>query len=511
MLAIGLLAWLANGQTPTPSPRGVVPTLGPLPTPLPTLGPVPTVSPSPTPLPPVPPAAAGEPAPTMYPTPKPSPTPLPTPTMYPIPRDVPTPTTTTQPTTTSAPAAITIDQSSVKALLLTLHQASEALEYNTFARCSGDQTKALMEAMANIQKTAERLLAVMDKKLGNAADEFKKSPLLPRPAGLNSPLAIAVVNGRVDWAKIKIVETGDTATISIGDSLINTSKAYRIDGKWYWVGPDESWSPEFICKFVNFRITVAARLENGLEDGSITKDNFNKMLKKLYDESEALWGKETATQPARMPTTTPSLRSYLQSSDLDRIYCAASYLAENGGPAVPKPFPTQLSDWQSHGTKLIEWLGKQSPKKVNSLEDGFPAFVQKWSPYFPPLASQPTTGPATSIATGQKLEEAVLALKAAGAKDISDVVSIKMELPSRLTWFEIKDGTCICLASKPDATGEHRIASIELGETAKGYGDKVKWMEQRRRQVMEVRLRDNIRPATQPASLPTTIPAAESV
>jgi len=42
----------------------------------------------------------------------------------------------TQPTSTSAPAKITIDQSSPKALLLTIHQATEVNDYDAFVRCT---------------------------------------------------------------------------------------------------------------------------------------------------------------------------------------------------------------------------------------------------------------------------------------------------------------------------------------------------------------------------------------
>lgn len=58
--------------------------------------------------------------------------------------DVVMPKVETDPTTTSAPAKVTTDQTSVKALLLTIHQLADSQDYDTIARCSNDMTRSVL-------------------------------------------------------------------------------------------------------------------------------------------------------------------------------------------------------------------------------------------------------------------------------------------------------------------------------------------------------------------------------
>ena len=134
----------------------------------------------------------------------------------------------------------------------------------------------------------------------------------------------------------------------------------------------------------------------------------------FFDAAEILAASDAGAAtlvPASQPTVTSTpvdgawLQQILQSSNRDYIFCAASYLSRKGGPAVPTPLPTTLSEWQANGKKLIEWLGKQDSKTITALADGYPAFVQKWEPFFPPepasqqAAARPVTQAASSPTT----------------------------------------------------------------------------------------------------------------
>ncbi len=90
------------------------------------------------------------------------------------------------------------------------------------------------------------------------------------------------------------------------------------------------------------------------------------------------------------------------------------------------------------------------------------------------------------VVVGQSLSEAHAKLLAAGAKDITSTVGIMAYPPSRLQWYELRDGTCLCVHGMADGGGT--IQRLELGEPGRGYGDKIKWLGQRHREVTAVEL-----------------------
>ena len=198
-----------------------------------------------------------------------------------------------QPTTTSAPAKVTIDQTSVRALMLTVHQAMEANDYDAVARCADPRVKPATVAMTDMQKATKHLFDVMDKKLGEAAGEFKEHIFFGKL--LTSPFASVAVNGKIDWTKVTIEETSDTARILIrGNHMEKYETAKKIDGKWYLVmfGSGSEMSQEQLKEALrqglgelNVWQSMATKLQKGLDDGSITKDNFYEMLRKLMNES----------------------------------------------------------------------------------------------------------------------------------------------------------------------------------------------------------------------------------
>ena len=92
------------------------------------------------------------------------------------------------------------------------------------------------------------------------------------------------------------------------------------------------------------------------------------------------------------------------------------------------------------------------------------------------------------VAVGQSLAEAHARLQTSGAKDISGTVGIIAYPPDRLRWYELRDGTCLCVRAVAEDGGEGTIQGLELGEPGRGYGDKIKWLGQQHREVTAVEL-----------------------
>lgn len=88
--------------------------------------------------------------------------------------------------------------------------------------------------------------------------------------------------------------------------------------------------------------------------------------------------------------------------------------------------------------------------------------------------------PPRQIAVGDRRPKARERILGSGGKDISRTIG---DIPYGfwMYWFVLKDGTCLCV-SVP-APDEDVIQGLELGEPGRGYGDKLKWGEQKRRDV----------------------------
>ncbi len=84
------------------------------------------------------------------------------------------------------------------------------------------------------------------------------------------------------------------------------------------------------------------------------------------------------------PLAGSRLQSHLSSSHRDGIYCAASYIASEGGPSLPGALPESVADWRAHGEQLLDWLERSETSTVRALVDRFPAYVEKWAPFYPP-------------------------------------------------------------------------------------------------------------------------------
>ncbi len=207
-----------------------------------------------------------------------------------------------KPTTTSGPAkaAFSIDQSTVKALLVTVHQATEAGDAETVLKCTEEASRPFMAALMDAKRVTWHLLAVMDEKLGDAAAKCRKNPFFDTNAArLDEFLDLAMKHGVVDWDKVRIEidKSGDAAKIAVGQA---GSMAKKVGGKWFIAFgrnvtvPDLRRDP---AKALQRHIATCEKLEAGVKDGSITKGNFDNELEKI-SKAVAAPGDEPTSKPA---------------------------------------------------------------------------------------------------------------------------------------------------------------------------------------------------------------------
>jgi hypothetical protein len=104
-------------------------------------------------------------------------------------------------------------------------------------------------------------------------------------------------------------------------------------------------------------------------------------------------------------------------------------------------------------------------------------------------AKQPAGVPEVQrVAVGDSFADAHVRVLASGATDISDSVGLLTEPSARMHWYELRDGTCLCVRVVANGAQE-TIRGLTLGEPGRGYGDKLQWLEQRHRETEFVRLR----------------------
>jgi hypothetical protein len=153
-----------------------------------------------------------------------------------------------------------------------------------------------------------------------------------------SELFMAVVGGNVDWSKVPIHEHGDSADIVFGEY---TFTAKKIGGKWFGPIPPDCSDPSPI-EYQNDKMLASLtdsacqelvalkfykrEIEAGLNDGTITKDNFGKKIKEL----DWLWtlqemhhgsGEEADAALFVLLQDTPSLRD---AGDSPRVISAVT-------------------------------------------------------------------------------------------------------------------------------------------------------------------------------------------
>ena len=86
------------------------------------------------------------------------------------------------------------------------------------------------------------------------------------------------------------------------------------------------------------------------------------------------------------------LDKFLTSEDRNGIFWAASYCHANGGPELPDPSPESLDDWVSLRQVTLSWLRQQEPEEMAKLARGFPQYVTRQSPMFPPWKESGESG-----------------------------------------------------------------------------------------------------------------------
>lgn len=109
----------------------------------------------------------------------------------------------------------------------------------------------------------------------------------------------------------------------------------------------------------------------------------------------------------------------------------------------------------------------------------------------PPDAADDAPPPgdqAATVSVGMTLNEVEQLLRDYAAESISDQVQIKAPGPRIVRWYLLADGTCVAVAAMPRKVGDPVVEGFTLGEAGRGYGDKVRWLEQRHRELRSLRL-----------------------
>lgn len=193
-----------------------------------------------------------------------------------------------QPATASAPA-VKVDLTSPKALLQTLHDAAGADDDAAFAQCMEPSLREITKASNEMKRTVKHLFQTMDKKLGTDATKFKSSPAFAAGLGEIDVMAPAVVNGKIDWDKVQIArELNNSVPVSING---NPNVIKNIEGKYYLstMMPLDATQSQIALlnhlKILVFLKQTSEKLEKGLNDGSLTKDNFEQAIKTIGEDS----------------------------------------------------------------------------------------------------------------------------------------------------------------------------------------------------------------------------------
>jgi hypothetical protein len=211
----------------------------------------------------------------------------------------------------------------VKALLLTYHQAEMLRDLDTQAMIGDPRIKPEIEAEAEYMKCLAGIYTLLKKNIGDPGKIIKVPYMYFESLSREDKeectlLSDAIVGGKVDWSKVSIHESGDSAEVVIGEYTLSVKK---IGGKWFgpmWPGLYED---DVIANRVDLWRQEAAALkfykreiEAGLNDGSITKGNFSKKMAELdwlwkFQEARQEGGLEADSTLFDLLRDTPDLRA----------------------------------------------------------------------------------------------------------------------------------------------------------------------------------------------------------
>ena len=134
---------------------------------------------------------------------------------------------------------VPVDQSSAKATLETLAQAVKARDSFAMGLCVPDEFRESINRMFGAGfdaiARAESVQKTVEAKFGKDAAQkaFKASPA--NRLTNKGPLGDALdEDGSVNWKKVKLAESGDTASAEI-EGRSDKVALKKIDDKWYWI------------------------------------------------------------------------------------------------------------------------------------------------------------------------------------------------------------------------------------------------------------------------------------
>ncbi|MCG3179368.1 MAG: hypothetical protein BIFFINMI_01703 [Phycisphaerae bacterium] len=164
-------------------------------------------------------------------------------------------------------------------------------------------------AMSRMDRRGLEVAAVIEQKIDKqTADGFRGQYDRSEP----SPLAEAQKeDGSLDWEKVKVTERGDTATVAVNGRPLDV-KMVRAEGRWYLSpGDDEALpTPEQVAqgkRAFDAMIGALDKIEAGVKDGSINKENFRQQM----------WQIQMAAMAAAMPNEGPTTQPDMEEEDDD--------------------------------------------------------------------------------------------------------------------------------------------------------------------------------------------------
>jgi hypothetical protein len=132
--------------------------------------------------------------------------------------------------------------------------------------------KPYLDATIKVQEKHTELAHLIEKKI----DKDRGQEMLKH----GSPLEEAVKDGKIDWSKVDIKESGDKATVKVNGTDIGTALV-KVNGKWYVDMPKaaiEEAKKEDAKKAADEadkRVKAYQELIDGINKGDIKKDNYD--------------------------------------------------------------------------------------------------------------------------------------------------------------------------------------------------------------------------------------------
>jgi hypothetical protein len=179
---------------------------------------------------------------------------------------------------------VVVDQSSAKATMETMARAFKARDGGAIAGCLPPEYKdsmgQMIVAMTDMLAKSDSLKKTVEAKFGKEAADaaLKGSPADSMTKG--GPFG---EDGAIDWAKVKLTEDGDTATVQ-EEGKGSKESLKKINGKWY-MSPPEGMTPEKAkkdseqgCKMMKAMADAMVEIEKQVKDSKVGKDDLQKAL-----------------------------------------------------------------------------------------------------------------------------------------------------------------------------------------------------------------------------------------